>query len=336
MLHTLDRKLAAAIYKQAHGELGRQLTQRNEDAIKNELRTARGRELYFLVLKYYSTGRTAELMYSVNDLQAVRMRGDQLEAFGKSWKMVLAGLPKLPDTDILEFCYFQQVAHHKGLAEDVAHYNRAEEGTADHSYEFLIRSVERYLQRQRQIRMREQLSKGLQCNALPSAPGVVTPGDRRQAPPMVLPRLAWEGKGQRMNEIRNARRRSRRRMLVIPMRHQRRGYAISSRRTIARMAIAVSSSTRKSRPMLVPVAVDERTTEVIQMKHAPSTFRGDANSATGAQRNTREHPRLLPPNPKGRRENTATRLKPNVCLEACRGFIQPLRAQLPRPLRRRR
>ena len=59
------------------------------------------------------------------------------------------------------------------LSEDIAHYNREEEGSKDHSYEFLYDAVNRHLKRTRQHEMREALSKGLTGNQTsPGAPGL--------------------------------------------------------------------------------------------------------------------------------------------------------------------
>ncbi len=46
---TLDRKVAASLTKLAQGELGRQITQRNDEALYKECRMARGRELLCIV-----------------------------------------------------------------------------------------------------------------------------------------------------------------------------------------------------------------------------------------------------------------------------------------------
>ena len=50
------------------------------------------------------------------------------------------------------------------LSEDIAHYNREEEGSKGHSYEFLYDAVNRHLKRTRQHKMLEALSKGLMGN----------------------------------------------------------------------------------------------------------------------------------------------------------------------------
>ncbi len=46
---TLDPKVAASLTKLAQGELGRQITQRNDEALYKECRMARGRELLCIV-----------------------------------------------------------------------------------------------------------------------------------------------------------------------------------------------------------------------------------------------------------------------------------------------
>ncbi len=108
----------------------------------------------------------------MTDLQKVTLRGDNIEGFQNSWVMVLSGLSKAPDLDVLEYCYFQQVKGFRPLSEDIAHYNREEEGSRDRSYEYLYDSVNRHFQRTRHLKMREALSKGLTGSPTsPSAPG---------------------------------------------------------------------------------------------------------------------------------------------------------------------
>ena len=86
--------------------------------------------------------------------------------------MVLAGLQVMPPECILEFCYFKQIEHVKMLSEDIAHYNRADEGTADHSYDFLKNAVANCLRRTRRKQVRDALSKGVSGNAYEKAKDV--------------------------------------------------------------------------------------------------------------------------------------------------------------------
>ena len=80
----LDRRLSAALQRIAHGELGRQITQAAEDALR-EGRAVRGRELLRLIIKYFQTNRTADAVYNLADLQRVHMKGYNLEAFQNIW-----------------------------------------------------------------------------------------------------------------------------------------------------------------------------------------------------------------------------------------------------------
>jgi hypothetical protein len=176
----LDRKFAAALTKIAHGELGRVIIQTNENAMVRERRFARGRELWFTIVEYYSTGRNAEVMFSLNDIQLVRMKGDNLEGFQNTWNMVLSGLPKVPDMEIQEHCYFEQIKGCKVLSEDIAHYERCDLGHPDRTYDFLEKSVLRYLQRTRQKKARDALSRGLAGNPQ-AGPGAAAPKAKPKA-----------------------------------------------------------------------------------------------------------------------------------------------------------
>ena len=71
---TLDRKLAAAISRISHGELGRTLTLTRSSAL-NRGQSARGRVLLQIVFSHYSSGKNAELMYDINHIQEIVMRG---------------------------------------------------------------------------------------------------------------------------------------------------------------------------------------------------------------------------------------------------------------------
>ena len=84
--------------------------------------------------RYYATGKNAEVLIDLNDLQKVTLRGDSIEGLQASWAMVLSGLSKVPDLDVLDYCYSEQVKGFRPLSEDIAHYSREEEeGAMDHS-----------------------------------------------------------------------------------------------------------------------------------------------------------------------------------------------------------
>jgi len=158
---TVDRKLATALQKVATGELGRIITQESEMALKGG-RALTGREIFFVVQRWYATGKTAERLFNLRDLQAVKVVNGNLQGFQNSWVMVLSGMKSSPDADTLEVVYYEAIQGHRGLAEDLAHYNRLEEGSGgDRSYAFLYECVERHLRVTRQAKTREELHRGI-------------------------------------------------------------------------------------------------------------------------------------------------------------------------------
>ena len=85
------------------------------------------------------TNRTADAVYNFSDLQRVKMRNNQLESFRNTWNMVLTGMKKIPDADVLELLYFERIDRHPGISEDIAHYNRLDEDSGGgRSYQFLF------------------------------------------------------------------------------------------------------------------------------------------------------------------------------------------------------
>ena len=160
----LDRKLANALMAIASGELGRRMTQASDDALK-EGRVINGRELLFLIVRYFSTGRHAEIVFTLMDLQRVTLKGDNIEAFQSAWTEVLGSLKREPDVEVLEHFYKEQVLKFKPLQEDIAHYMRLDDDDPRRSYEYLFGCVERHIKRSRQQKVRDQLSKGIAPNS---------------------------------------------------------------------------------------------------------------------------------------------------------------------------
>ena len=67
--YLLDKNLCAALQKAAHGELGRQITERVNQCMRAvPSRRARGRELLRIIVRYYQTNKTAEKAVSYTHL----------------------------------------------------------------------------------------------------------------------------------------------------------------------------------------------------------------------------------------------------------------------------
>ncbi len=62
---SLDREVAAALTKIAHGEIGRHNTQATTTALSNHA-VARGGVLLAFVFRYYASGNNAQVLYDLN------------------------------------------------------------------------------------------------------------------------------------------------------------------------------------------------------------------------------------------------------------------------------
>ena len=116
-------------------------------------------------------------MYDITDLTKVSMKGNNAENFQNTWIQVLRGMRKPPDPEVMEVLYFKCIERFSGIAEDVAHYNRSDETSPDHCYEFLFTAVQRYLQRTRQKDNREKVSAAVFGSGHAAAPA---PQERRR------------------------------------------------------------------------------------------------------------------------------------------------------------
>ncbi len=159
----LDKRIASKLISICTGELGRVISQAVEDA-QNEspTRSLKGREVLWMILDAFATSKFGQAMFNLCDLQEVRLVNFQLETFWYTWVHILTGMKRKPCEEDKEILFYKQIKDHKGLAEDISHYNRLEEGSGgDRSYAFLDESVARFLRITKQAKSRAELSKGL-------------------------------------------------------------------------------------------------------------------------------------------------------------------------------
>ena len=86
------------------------------------------------------------------------MKNSNLDNFQNSWEMVLDGMRSPPPEEVLEHFNYEAVKSHRGIAEDIAHYERLEEGSGgDRSYSYFYNAVGRYIRRTRHGQVRREL-----------------------------------------------------------------------------------------------------------------------------------------------------------------------------------
>ena len=156
----LDPKLLAAITDKAHGELGREITQKIEEYAKQG-KMFRGRQALFMVYQAMKVSEQAGALFDITDLMAVRLNGDKLEGFLNSWDATLTGMRSVPDPQTKEALFLKQVKRSESMKVEIAHYERHEIDHPDHSYEFLLSAVKRIIQKRRQDANRKNIEDAL-------------------------------------------------------------------------------------------------------------------------------------------------------------------------------
>ncbi len=111
-----------------------------------------------IVFRYYAPGFNALVLYDLNHLQKLVLRGDHLESFHNTWNMVLSELSEPPYPKLLQYLYFQPLQHFKPLVEDIAHYKMAKYlGSSDYSFEWLREASNRYLLMKERLTCKDHL-----------------------------------------------------------------------------------------------------------------------------------------------------------------------------------
>ena len=175
---TLDAKLMSALTNVIDGDLSRQLDIFKENEAKKGIH-AKGRQALWMIHKHFSTSQKHGAIYDLEDLMAVQMVNDDLKGFVSRWDAVIAGMREDPGTRWKEAYFHNAVKRFKPLEHDLAIYDRAPEGDAHRTYDFLIKSARDYLERKRLEKMRnanKRAISGKTRDAAAAPPRASTPG----------------------------------------------------------------------------------------------------------------------------------------------------------------
>ena len=178
---TLDAKLMSALTNVIDGDLSRQLDIFKENEAKKGIH-AKGRQALRMIHKHFSTSQKHGAIYDLEDLMAVQMVNDDLKGFVSRWDAVIAGMREDPGNRWKEAYFHNAVKPFKPLEHDLAIYDRAPEGDAHRTYDFLIKSARDYLERKRLEKMRnanKRAISGKTRDAAAAPPRASTPGGRQ-------------------------------------------------------------------------------------------------------------------------------------------------------------
>ena len=97
------------------------------------------------------TNPNLALMTNINDLQSLNWYGDtpeNMQAFMQMWNHIFANLNTTIADQAKQDKFFEVIKVSKILKEDIAHYERHDQGHADRTYDFLERAITRSIDKQ--------------------------------------------------------------------------------------------------------------------------------------------------------------------------------------------
>ena len=134
---TLDTKILSALSRVAKGELSRQIINYKESEASAG-RAVRGRQVLLMFEHYIKTNEEAGSLYSVDD---------DLSTFIHNWESVIAGLNHQPEETTLRDILRRELRNSSKLKFDLEVYDRAREGSEQHTHEYLLKCVKELLTR---------------------------------------------------------------------------------------------------------------------------------------------------------------------------------------------
>eukprot|EP00439_Symbiodinium_sp_Y106_P048859 s4496_g6.t1 len=155
---TLDTKILSALSRVAKGDLGCQIINYKESEASAN-RAVRGRQVLLMFEHYLKTNEEAGSLYSVEDLLKVPLSGDDLRTFIHNWESVIAGLNHQPEETTLRDILLRQLRNSSKLRFDLEVYDRAKEGTEQHTYKYFVKCVKELLARERTRKNRTAIAK---------------------------------------------------------------------------------------------------------------------------------------------------------------------------------
>ena len=109
--------------------------------------------------QHFRTNEELGALYSVEDLVRVKLSGDDLTSFIHNWDAVIAGMSHVPEEITLRDIFLRELRKSTKRKHDLETYERAKDGTKEHTYHWLIQSVRDLLNHERTHKNRRQIAR---------------------------------------------------------------------------------------------------------------------------------------------------------------------------------
>ena len=154
----LDIRLAVALsscVKDGCSELDRVLQQKEAVLMDDKGECLRGRQIFWMILDYFKTNRDVSVVYTIQDLTNLEWMGDKhMQSFKFYWETMSARMTNELSEKSLSEILVDKMSASQVLHEDVMYYHRIRDEHEDHTYQFLLACMDRYLARQRLLKNR--------------------------------------------------------------------------------------------------------------------------------------------------------------------------------------
>ena len=125
-------------------------TAQREHAAAMQRRMLKGRRIARLIFNFFKRNPKMGVINSVTDLAKLEWMGDkQIHKFLMMWRLMLDQMQTTLPAEVLIEILMRKMGKSVVLKEDIAHFYRLDEDDSDRNCDFLIRSMENYLDRGR-------------------------------------------------------------------------------------------------------------------------------------------------------------------------------------------
>ena len=162
---SVDIRLAvslSACVKDGSSELYRELQRRESECMSEKSECLRGRQIMWMILSFFKSNRDMSVVYTVQDLTNLQWQGDKnMHVFRHHWEDMTSKLRLELTENCLSEILVEKLANSNELKEDIGHYRRVREGHEDKCYQYLVGCMDRYLQRARLDKNRQEFKNAL-------------------------------------------------------------------------------------------------------------------------------------------------------------------------------
>ena len=109
--------------------------------------------------QHFRTKEELGALYSVEDLLRAKLCGDDLTSFIHKRDAVIAGMSLVPEEITIRDIFLRERRKSAKMKHDLETYERAKDGTKEHTYHWLIQSVRDLLSRERTHKNRQQIAR---------------------------------------------------------------------------------------------------------------------------------------------------------------------------------